>query len=386
MREATTGSSRWTARAGVGLLAVLALLAGACGDDDGDDTGASGTGAPTETTGPGGTSGEGLPDEAQPLDERVSLTVGYLPSLSVAVLGAAQGLGYFDEENLDVSLSVIQSSQDANVLLAQGEFDVITGSMSAGFFNSIDRGLAVKAVGTPSTIGAVSGADTPAPSGVFVRKELADSGEITDYADMAGRRVASVGGVGASASYLVGLYAEAGGLTLKDVELVNLGIADSLTGLQQGSVDLAFLTSPFSQQALDSGAAVELGSARDIYGDETQSAFIMGPNLLEDNRQAAVAFMRALLRAAADMQGDYRSNDALVQAVSETYEIPVESIQNAPPYAVPADLAQQPETATRMQEMFLEYGGLLDYDEPMPIDRVIDDEIRQLAEQSLAGS
>ena len=313
--------------------------------------------------------------DAAPLTETKALTVGYLPSLSVGVLAAAQGLGYFADEKLDVKLEVIQSSQDANVLLSQGKFDVITGSMSAGFFNAIDRGLEVRVVGSPSTIGAVAGVTGAPPSGLYVRPDS----EIETYADLKGKKIAVVGGEGSAVSYLVGLYAEAGGLTLRDVEQVTLGVADSLVGLEQGAVDAAYLTSPVSQQAESAGTAVPLGDAREIYGTETQSAFVMGPNLLKDDRPAGVAFMRALLARAADMQGDYRTKDDVVQAIASTFSIDAETVRTAPPYAVPADLAQKPGTAETMQQMFLDYGDILGFDAPMPLDEIVDDSLRQLA-------
>lgn len=357
------------AGAGVAAALLVTTLGAGCGDDDGGNGNGNGTGTP----GPGG----------DRLTEPVTLSVATLPSLSLGPLWLANERGYFEDEMLTVELETVQSSQDAVSLLARGQLDVITGSMSVGLFNSIESGLDIRAVSSVSTIAEVPGVDET-PSGVFLRADLAESGTAS-YEDLRGRTIAAPGGLGASVSYLVGLYAEQGGFTLEDVELENLGIADSVLALEQGAVDAAFLTSPFSTQALESGAGVEVGSAREIYGDETQSALLYGPNLLRDNQVAGVAFLRAMLRAAADLQGDYRTDDSIVSDLSAAMDIPVETIESAPPYHFPADLAMNPATVEQFQQMFLDLGGngdLLTYDEPLPLDRVLDDSLLQRAMDS----
>lgn len=382
--------------------AILALVVAACGGSEGTTT--TGSAADLTTTAPAPETttqaesttipgeeqsattqtGGNVPPEAQPLEETVVLSINALPSLSLGVLYVAAEMGFFEDENLDVMLGTIQNSQDAVTLLAQGELDAIVGSISAGLFNSIDSGLDVRAVTAVSTTAEVPGAEEePPPSGVFVRADLHESGEVTSYQDMAGRTVASPGGMGAATSYLIALYLEAGGLTLDDIELAPLGVADSLTALENGSVDIAFLTSPYAQDAVASGGAVELGSAREIYGDETQSAVMFGPTLLEENRQAGVAFVRALLRAAEEMQGDYRQNDEVVAALSAGLDIEEDFIRSAPPYFVPSDLQFNADTARQAQQIFLDQGDLLSYSNPLSIDEIYAVDMYELGLNSL---
>jgi NitT/TauT family transport system substrate-binding protein len=320
--------------------------------------------------------------DAGALTEPVTLKVATLPSLSLGVLMVANHRGYFQQEKITLTTETVQNSQDAIALLARGQLDAAVGSLSAGLFNSINTGLDVRAVSAMSTIAQVPGV-AEAPSGVFIRKELAPSGKAT-YADLKGKSVAAAGGLGTATSYLLGLYAKKGGYTLTDLPLKSLSIADAVTGMKSGSVDAAFLTSPYSTQAVTGGIGVEVGNAREVYANETQAALMFGPNLLRNNKAAGVAFMRAMLRAAADMQGDYRTNEAVVTALSTTLNMKPENVKSFPPYFVPADLAMNPATITEFQNMFLALsrGGdkVLSYTDPMPLDRILDDSFRKQAQ------
>lgn len=309
--------------------------------------------------------------------ELTTLRVGTFPTLSVGVMAVADELGYMADEGLELEYEFIQSSQDANVLLAQGGLDVVTGSISAGFLNSIEQGLDVQVVSGMSHIGD-TGAGTGPPSGVYVRKELVDSGEVTSFEDMEGRKVSAPGGIGGAVSYLVGLYAEAGGLTLDDVEVESLGVADAVAAMESGAVDIAFLSAPFSTQAVESGLAVPFGDIREVLGEARVLACLFGPTLLNENREAGEGFLRAIARAADRMEGDYREDPEIVTALSEGLDIDEEDVQATPPFAVTTDWG--PQTLASMQEMFLNLDDpALDYDEPLSYSEVVDEEMLAVA-------
>ncbi len=307
-------------------------------------------------------------EQAEPLAEPVTLKIGYLRSASLGNIFVAEHLGYFAAENIIADMEPITNSQDALVLLSQGRIDAITGSLSAALLNAIAADLDVRVVSSLSTIEPIDGVDEPPPSGMFMRADLV--GEISDYADMKGRQIGSVGGLGTAVSYLVGLYAEAGGLTLHDFEIQSYSIPDALVALRAGRVDIAFLTAPISQEAIDQGVAVEFGDARAIYGGETQSAILFGPSLLNENRQAGAAFMRAMQAASDRMAGDYRDDPDVIAALHEWTGASEELLRRMPLYHMSP--AFNPATLERMQAMFLNHGGLLSYSDPLPADRVLD--------------
>lgn len=306
--------------------------------------------------------------ETAPLAAPVTLKVGFLRSASLGNLMVAKQLGFFEAENLNVELEPVANSQEALVLLSQGRMDALTGSLSAGMLNAVASGLEVRVVSGISTNAAVEGVDTPSPSGLYVRKEAAD--QIKSYADLKGRLVGSVGTIGTAVSYLIGLYAEKGGLTLKDVELQSFTLPDALVALKSGRVDVAYLTAPFSVEAVEQGIAVEFGDAREIYGHETQSALMFGPNLLVQNRQAGAAFMRAMVKATDRFEGDYRNDEQIAQAISTWTGASVDAVKRIPPYRM--TLTFDPATLANMQRMFLAHGNVLSYAEPLTAEQVVD--------------
>lgn len=309
------------------------------------------------------------PQDRAPLAETVPIKIGILASSSLGNVFVAKQFGYFANEKLDAQTELVVNTQDALVLLAQGRLDAIAGSISAGMLNAIASGLNVRIASGMSTNAAIPGVQAPSPAGLFVRKDLFDSGAIKTYADMKGRNIGSVGGMGTSVSFLIGLYAQRGGLTLKDVNLQPFSNSDMLTALKTNRVDIAFLTAPFSQQAIDQNLAVEFGDARDVYGKETQSAIVFGPNFLEKNKRAGVAFMRALVRATNEMQFDYRTDDRFVRAIAAEMKAPPELIKSAPPNKMQLDF--NPETILSAQRMFFDVGKVLSYKDPMTADQIV---------------
>ena len=71
------------------------------------------------------------------------IVVGDNPSLSGAPLYVALEKGYYREAGIDVQLEMSGTSSDMAVLLATNRLQVIGGALSAGFFNSLSKGLPI---------------------------------------------------------------------------------------------------------------------------------------------------------------------------------------------------------------------------------------------------
>jgi NitT/TauT family transport system substrate-binding protein len=69
------------------------------------------------------------------------IVVGDNPSLSGAPLYVALEKGYYRDAGIDVQLEMSGTSSDMAVLLATNRIQVIGGAISAGFFNSLSKGL-----------------------------------------------------------------------------------------------------------------------------------------------------------------------------------------------------------------------------------------------------
>lgn len=336
-------------------------------------------GASADSTVPPGTDLASSPD-AQPLDEPVTLRIGYIPALSVAPVFLAEELGLYEDENLDVELEPVTAIADALQMLAQGDLDVYTGAPSAPMFNQVSSGLDVRMI---SSIGSVNTPEGFEPaSGVFVRQELINSGEVTSAADLEGRKIAAAGPVGTATSFNIYKVLATGGLDFSDVELVTLPFPEAVTALQTGAVDAAFLVAPFSAQVVADGVASPVVDSKEAYGDVVTAGQIIGPNLLE-NRRAAAAFLRANMRAAERLQGDYREDDEVVAALAGFMEVDESLVRDGPIYAFDPTLEPSVPSVMEMQEVFLGVPDILSYSEPLTEDQLFALDIWRLAADSV---
>src|SRR5690625_3589542 len=176
--------SRLTGFAGAAsaLTLTLAACGGGASNDQGDDASAA--------------------DDGGELQE---VTVGIVQLPIFAPIYVAEAKGYFEDEGIDVNLENVKSGQDAIPLAASGQIDVVAAGFAAGFFSAIDTGLEVTVVGS---MGVTGPEDEEPASALVVSKELYDSGEVTEIADLEGRKIGVLGGGGAAGAFFTSLALE----------------------------------------------------------------------------------------------------------------------------------------------------------------------------------
>jgi NitT/TauT family transport system substrate-binding protein len=167
---------------------------------------------------------------------------------------------------------------------------------------------------------------------LLVRKELADSGEVTSVADLEGRTVALNVPRG-MAEYLLNKALEAEGLSIDDVETTNLPFPEHPQALANGAVDAAMLPHPLAAGAIGEGIAEVLVAGDQIVDNPQNGVLYFGARMLEpDNREVGVRFLVAYLRAARDLFGEGWREDANVAAINAFTDVPLPAIQNGVPY------------------------------------------------------
>lgn len=382
-------------------VAALIFVTAACGSDDdsatatapgeassastASDSTAGSTAEPSDSTGaPASTSGEtaaGAEDASdplapKPLAERASIILSLPAKLTAASPYIAAGfLGEFDKENLDVEVKVVDS-QSSMQLLSQGETDVLLGSYGAGTLNRIASGLEVRAV-FPNQV-----PNEESKEGLWVRKSVAGDDGILQADELAGKTVYSVSGCGDALFKFWDHINESqegdGDITATDMTCEPFSVPDTHTALQNGSIEVALVLSPFWQQLENNDCCLFVSP----FGEPPTGALFFGPNLLTDAPEVGQAFIRAISRTIRDnFQGDWTANTELVANLAAELEIPPEAITSVPPTnfgtGIPADeLAWMPSMILeRTQEDFFakeEVMGieLLSYDEPLTYDQV----------------
>ncbi len=374
----------------------LALVVGCGGGDDAggdDDTGATGsasavatteaavetsadtastTAPPTDATPT--TAGDDTattdavdtdPLTPQPLPEMTKLTIGWPGAYEVwSSVIVADALGELAAENLEVEFTTIQASE-AIVLLETGRMDAFVSSITAGFFN---------AVANDANVRWAAPAFVPKPDtseGLWVRTEFLDADGNLDVDRFNGTTLGiGSGGPAASIAPFVGEWLESNGLSIQDFEFGTFTGPDILLGLESGAVSAGWLSDPYWVEAANGDyAALQLPFPQNV----ALSGYILSGSLFDEDRAVGEAFVRALARTNRDhLAGDYHQNEAVVAAIAEAVGVEPATIEAGAGYVFPADLAFDTTVVTKLQEAWLQVGDILEFDEPLPVDAMVD--------------
>ncbi|MGE0252980.1 MAG: ABC transporter substrate-binding protein [Alphaproteobacteria bacterium] len=302
-------------------------------------------------------------DMVKPLDPPQKVKVAYVPIMKFATMYVAAQRGLFKKYGLDVELERVKSGTEAIAFLTQGTVDVGGIAIVTSLWNAWNRGLDLKII-APGALEPM----TNSPTKVMVRKALVDQGKVKTMADLKGMKVAVAGGPGSGGEYLIAKGLERGKLTIRDVELINLGNPDMPRAFEAGSVDAALTGSPFSDQIAAAGHGVPL--AEDLTPGLMTVAFVGSAKLIEERPQVAERFVLALTEAARMMQGA----DYLAAANIEAYLTFTASTEEAIRKGTPViyDPAQTiPVDGIGDQERVHRENGRTDYTTPIDLKKVV---------------
>ncbi len=303
-------------------------------------------------------------DTPAPLDPPQKVKVAYVPIMKFATMYVAKQRGLFDKYGLDVDLEKVKSGTEAIAFLTQGSVDVGGIAIVTSLWNSWNRGLDIRVI--------APGALEPmhdSPTALLVRKQLADDGSVKEIADLKGKRIAVAGGPGSGGEYLAAKALERGDLTIRDVELMNIGNPDMPAAMDSGSIDAALAGAPFAGQMVDAGTAEVL--ATDLTPGLMTVAFVGSGKFINERPEAAERFVLALTEAARMMQGDdYLSKenmDAYMTYTSSTEE----ALKNGTPVVYDPNMAIPVDGLADVERVHRE-NGRTDYDQPIDLSKVVD--------------
>lgn len=240
--------------------------------------------------------------------ETVNLKIGAQPYPLYTPVYVAKELGYLDEEFENIGATYewndFKSGPLVNEAVAAGEADM-------GFMADL-----------PAIIAKSTGQDIEIVSGVaYGEKGLAvlvkPDSEMNSVADLKGKKIAYA--TGSYAQHLLALLLEQEGLSLDDVESINLGAGDQPLALESGEVDaiviweqyISLLTSEGSARVLADGTGIKKGNMVNYFVKEYAEAH---PDVVN-------AYNKALKRADEFLASD---PDAAAEAVYEDFGVSLE--------------------------------------------------------------
>src|SRR5437764_267395 len=148
--------------------------------------------------------------------------IGISRTISDAGYYIADAMGFFRDEGLEVSIIGFNSAAQMIAPLGTGELDVGGGTVSAGFYNAVGRGIVMKIVADQASIKPGYGY-----SSLMVRKDLVDSARYKSFADLKGMKVA-IGAPGTGTASALNEALKKGGLKYADVDVVYIGFPEHL--------------------------------------------------------------------------------------------------------------------------------------------------------------
>jgi NitT/TauT family transport system substrate-binding protein len=315
--------------------------------------------------------------EAAPRELR-TVKVGDLGILTTAALYVAIEKGFFRELGIETELVTIDGAARAIPFLATGEMDAMAASVTAGFFNAIQQGIPMRVVADKAL--QTPGAGTV---GLVVRQDLLDSGAVRGVADLRGRAI-GLNTRGAALEYQLWHILRSGGLTLDDVELVELALPDLLQALATRRLDGAMLIEPFQTIARRRGLASMLARTVDVLPEYQSGVIVYSQRFPERDLQAArdwmVAYLRGI-RAYEDARRKGVDREAIIEIMMKYTTVKDRGIYDEMVWAafepngrvVPASLAAE-------QEYYHQLGLV---PQPVPIERVIDEQFVNYAVERL---
>lgn len=242
-------------------------------------TACGGGGGTTNTNTPAG--GETTSGNSEtPTVETVDINVGYMPNYGgLWSLMTAKEKGFFEEEGLNVTLTQFE---DGPTIIAAME----NGSVNFGYIGQGAHKLCVQGNATIIALSHISNGDA-----------LIGGPGITTVEDLKGKVVAYSSGT--SSEDILRNSLAAHGMTMDDIQAMDMDAASVVTAMMSGGVDACATWSPNSLTILEGMEGATKLTDNMTFSDTTVSlaSWIATPKYLEENHDVAVRFVRALFKA-----------------------------------------------------------------------------------------
>jgi NitT/TauT family transport system substrate-binding protein len=202
----------------------------------------------------------------------------------------AEQKGYFRDAGIDVTTTTFASAAKMIAPLGTGELDVGGGTVAAGLYNAVERGINIKVVADKASV-----EEGYEYSTLLVRKDLADSGRYKSLADLKGMTIATAS-QGAGSESALNEALKKGGLKFTDVNVVYMGFPEMFAALRNKAIDAGVTNEPTVTRAIEQGFAVRASKSA-IYPGQQTAVVLYADEFINKRRAVAQKFMNAYIRA-----------------------------------------------------------------------------------------
>jgi NitT/TauT family transport system substrate-binding protein len=234
--------------------------------------------------------------------------VGIARSTSNAAELMALKRGYFKEAGIKLEWNDIDTSANVIPLLAQNQYNIVAGGISAGIFNALEKNLPITML--------ADRVSTPIGHNLMVRPDLKDL--VKSFKDLKGKVIAS-NGQGSVSTYEVGKMLERDGLTIADVDLKILPFTQMGVAFRNKAIDAALVIPPFVWQLEEQGLAVPFANVDELVRPQPMTIAVIMANTdwIKANRDLVRRYMTAWLRGARDYCNAYHGGPDRQEVIDE---------------------------------------------------------------------
>lgn len=226
--------------------------------------------------------------------EPVTLNIAYMPNWG-ALWAVATGIekGYFAEEGLELNLVQFDAGPAEIAAMEQGSIDIAY--IGKGAHKLCPNGTAdillLQHMGDGDSIIGLNG--------------------ITKLEELKGKKVGYAAGTSSESILLAAL--ESVGLTMDDIEAMNMNASNLTSAAMAGTIDAVAAWAPMSLTILSQvEGAVDICSNVDFPSMVTPGSWVVNPNWVKDHEDLAMRFVRAMYKAM-----DYASASLTDDAIAE---------------------------------------------------------------------
>jgi NitT/TauT family transport system substrate-binding protein len=247
--------------------------------------------------------------------QETTVKIGIARSTSNAAELMAQKRGYFEQAGIKLQWDDIDTTANVIALLAQDQYNIVAGGISAGIFNALEKNLPITML--------ADRVSTPIGHNLMLRPDLKDT--VKSLKDLKGKVVAS-NGQGSVSTYEIGKMLEREGLTVADVDLKIMPFTQMGIAFRNKAVDAALVIPPFVWQLEEQGLAVPFASVDELVQPQPMTIAVIMANTdwVKANPDLVQRYVTALLRGARDYCNAYHGGperqeviDALVNSKTE---------------------------------------------------------------------
>ncbi len=271
------------------LVLALAFVVAGCGAGNAP---AETRPAPTAPAAAAGPASAAAPAPAAP-PSLVPVKAGLLATASDAGIYIGDEKGFFRQQGIEIRYE--QSDTTSTVpMLSTGQIDVGGPAVSPALVNAFIRGVDVKLVADKGSVS--SRANSYAA--LVLRKDLADSGEVREPADLRGRTIAMPPPRGASPNAVDLSRALArGGLTEDDVNLVELAYPDMNPAFASKAIEVSETLEPLLTIGINQGLFTRWITIDQLTDFRQYAAIGYAPSFASERPDVARRFMVAYVQA-----------------------------------------------------------------------------------------